>query len=297
MRKVLFLFFSFFYLCSASLLSIQRERWQSPSGIPIEITYRALQPGEMILISIKGSMRIKDVQIRFLDQRYQVGKSSSDSHFLSFIGLDLDLKPGSYPMKISLQDTDGQWETLEKDIPVLSKTFPERSLWVPQKYVTPPPQVQERIKREEEILRSLYGIFTPQWLGEEEFLMPTPGKTTADFGERRTYNNRPRSPHSGVDISAPAGTTVRASNSGRVVLASNLYFSGNTVIIDHGLGLFTQYLHFSKIKVRRGQMVNKGDVIGEVGATGRVTGPHLHWGVKISGSRVDPFSLLSFSVE
>ena len=297
MKKVFFLFFSFFYLYSASLLSIQKETWHSPSGIPIEITYRALQPGEIIVISIKDSLRIKDVQIRFLGQKYQVGNASSESHFFSFIGLDLGLKSGSYSMRISLQDAGGEWETLEKDIAILSKTFPEKKLWVAQKFVIPPPQVQERIKREAAILRSLYGIFTPQWLGEEEFLMPASGKAVANFGERRIYNNRPRSSHGGVDISAPARTPVRASNSGRVVLASDLYFSGKTVIIDHGLGLFTLYCHFSKIKVKRGDQVGRGDVIGEVGATGRVTGPHLHWGVKIYGSRVDPFSLLSFSVE
>jgi murein DD-endopeptidase MepM/ murein hydrolase activator NlpD len=100
-----------------------------------------------------------------------------------------------------------------------------------------------------------------------------------------------------VDISAPTGTPVWASNSGEVALRSDLYFSGKTVIIDHGLGLFSLYCHFSKIKVKRGQVVRKGDIIGEIGATGRVTGPHLHWGVKILGDRVDPFSLLSLNFD
>jgi len=95
-----------------------------------------------------------------------------------------------------------------------------------------------------------------------------------------------------LDIAAPAGTPVRASNSGQVVLADNLYFSGKTVIINHGLGVFTVYCHFSKIRIKRGEQVKKGEVIGDIGATGRVTGPHLHWGVKIFGSRVDPLALL-----
>jgi murein DD-endopeptidase MepM/ murein hydrolase activator NlpD len=142
------------------------------------------------------------------------------------------------------------------------------------------------------MLGQIYDIFTFQWHGEGPFIIPCDGEAYDNFGERRIFNNEPRSPHSGVDISSPQGAPVRASNSGRVVLAKNLYYAGNTVIIDHGLGVFTSYLHFSKILAKKGEMVRKGDIIGEIGATGRVTGPHLHWGVKVSGSRVDPLSLL-----
>jgi murein DD-endopeptidase MepM/ murein hydrolase activator NlpD len=172
-----------------------------------------------------------------------------------------------------------------------------KRLWVKEEYVTPPSTVLERIRRESELLRSVYKKFTQTWLGEDSFIMPTEGKVFDNFGERRIYNNKPRSSHAGVDISAPTGTPVWASNSGEVALASDLYFSGKTVIIDHGLGLFSLYCHFSKIKVKRGQVVRKGDIIGEIGATGRVTGPHLHWGVKILGDRVDPFSLLSLNFD
>jgi murein DD-endopeptidase MepM/ murein hydrolase activator NlpD len=106
----------------------------------------------------------------------------------------------------------------------------------------------------------------------------------------------PRSTHSGVDIAAPYGSPVRASNSGRVVLAKDLYFSGKTVIIDHGLGLFTFYCHFSRLEVGRGDMVKKGTVIALAGSTGRSTGPHLHWGVKLQGRRVDPAALLGLAI-
>lgn len=297
MRRFLFLLFLFFYLNPANLFSIHSERWLSPSGTPIEVIYRAFQPGEIIIVSIKDNLRIRNAQLRFLGRKYTMGRDKARSQFLAFIGIDLDLKPGSYMMKVFLQGSGGIWETLEKEITVLSREYPEKKLWVDEKYVTPPAGVRERIKREAEILRSVYAIFTSQWLSQEKFIIPTSGETVENFGERRIYNNKPRSSHGGVDISSPAGTPVKASNSGRVVLASDLYFAGKTVIIDHGLGLFTLYCHFSKIKVKRGNLVDRGDVIGEVGATGRVTGPHLHWGVKIFGSRVDPFSLLSFTFE
>lgn len=276
---------------------MERETWHTPSGVEIDVCYRAMQPGEIVMISIKQSLQIKDAHIRFLHQKFAMAKDRLTSLYLAFIGLDLGLKPGSYRVIISVQDTNGEWETFQKDLTVSPKIFPEKKLWVAQKYVTPPPRVMERIRREATILRSLYAVFTPEWLGEDKFLMPTTGKARDNFGERRIYNNEPRSSHSGVDISASAGTPVRASNSGRVALSSDLYFAGKTVIVDHGLGLFTLYCHFSKIRVKRGQLVKRGDVLGEVGATGRVTGPHLHWGVKILGNRVDPYSLLSFTVD
>ena len=118
-----------------------------------------------------------------------------------------------------------------------------------------------------------------------------------NFGDRRIFNDIRRSTHGGVDITAPRGAPIIASNSGRIVLARDLYYAGNAVIIDHGLGLFSLSCHFSKITVKEGDLVRKGDLIGEIGSTGRVTGPHLHWGIKVFGSRIDPFSLLSLNLD
>jgi len=174
----------------------------------------------------------------------------------------------------------------------LPREFPTKKLWVNERFVTPPEDSLERIKRESELLSAVYGMYTPMWLGEGAFIIPSDGELAPNFGERRFFNNQPRSPHSGIDISSPFGSDVKASNSGSVVVANDLYYAGKTVVIDHGLGVFSLYCHFSRIKVRIGDQISKGDVIGEVGATGRVTGPHLHWAFKVSGSRVDPMSLL-----
>ena len=161
-----------------------------------------------------------------------------------------------------------------------------------------PPEEAERIEREAALVASVLSVVSPEWLGTGPFTTPLPeGEPFPNFGQRRLYNNDVASVHSGVDISAPAGTPARAANSGRVVLAANLYYSGNTVIIDHGLGVFTYYGHFSKILVKRGQPVKKGEVIAEVGSTGRSTGPHLHWSVRVLDSRVDPFSLAALPLE
>lgn len=277
-------------------LSAQSEQWLSPIGYSVKISYRALQPGE-ILVFTTNSTSVKEAQVWFMDRKIAMGKDKTSPKFRAFLGLDLGIKPGVYPVKILFQDSSGRWDTLEKEITVLSKDFPVKKLWVDEKYVTPPPSVRERIQQESEILRTIYDRFTSGWLGKGQFILPLEGKSSDNFGERRIYNNKPRTSHGGVDISAPAGTPVKASNSGEVVLAHDLYFSGKTVIIDHGLGLFTLYLHLSRVRVKTGDKVGKGDIVGEVGATGRVTGPHLHWGVKVFGNSVDPFSLLSLSLD
>lgn len=297
MKKVFFLFLLFIYLNPICLLSLHKEKLLTTSGVTVELAYRAFQPGEIIVVAIKDDSNVKDAQIRFLRRKYRLEKSETSSGLLAFVGLDLRLEPGLYTMEIFIDNAEGERERLEKQIPVLAKKYPLKKLWVDERFVTPPPEFHERIRREAEILKVVYEITTDRWLGEGLFIIPSSGEAKHNFGERRIYNNKPRSSHRGVDIVVPYGLPVRASNSGRVVLASDLYFAGKTVIIDHGIGLFTLYCHFSKIRVKRGKLVKKGEIIGEIGATGRVTGPHLHWGVKVFGSSVDPFSLLSLPFE
>jgi hypothetical protein len=258
----------------------------------VRMDFRAMQRGEMVRVSIEGKGLIKQAEVLFLDRNYVMGKDRDTENWLAFLGLDLEMKPGPYSIEISILFHDGSHRNIRREILVQDKEFPTKKLWVKQEYVTPPKDVMDRIQWESQLLGQIYDVFTLQWYGEGPFIIPSDGKAHDNFGERRIFNNEPRSPHSGLDISSPQGAPVRASNSGRVVLAKNLYFAGNTVIIDHGLGVFTSYLHFSKILTKTGEMVKKGDIIGEIGATGRVTGPHLHWGVKVSGSRVDPISLI-----
>jgi murein DD-endopeptidase MepM/ murein hydrolase activator NlpD len=262
------------------------------SKITVDLDFRALHPGEVVKVVVKASAPVKSIQARFSGEKYLLGASPNPGEYLGLIGIDLGLKPGSYPIAITPVYANGHFESVVKEILVVAKEFPVKKLWVDEKYVTPPPEVLKRIREESELLAAIYGIYSPRWMGSGPFIVPSEGEARPNFGERRFFNNQPRSPHSGVDISSPYGAPVAASNSGRVVLVSDLYYAGNTVIIDHGLGVFTLYLHLSKFRVKRGDSVEKGDVVGEIGATGRVTGPHLHWGVKIQGNRVDPFSLL-----
>jgi murein DD-endopeptidase MepM/ murein hydrolase activator NlpD len=197
-------------------------------------------------------------------------------------------------MTVVLQD--GRVEVRRHPLLIQDRKFPVKKLRVKPEFVTPPPEVGERIRREAELLQMVYSVITEDWLGEGAFEKPHPGESAGNFGEKRIYNEVPRSSHSGLDIAASYGSPVRASNSGRVVLARDLYFSGKTVILDHGLGVFSIYCHFSELRVSRGQNVKKGDVLALAGSTGRSTGPHLHWAVRIRGNRVDPQALLELGL-
>jgi murein DD-endopeptidase MepM/ murein hydrolase activator NlpD len=278
---------------SLSAIGNENLTLQSPLGTEVEFLSSSFEPGQIILARLKDASGVKKVSIRFLDKAYELEPSGEGGEPFTFIGLDLGLEPGAHVFGIMIYRKDGQTELLKKEFSFSAREFPVKKLWVKERYVTPPPEVQARIQWEAELLESIYGIITTQWLGDGKFILPHEGEMAPNFGERRIYNNVPRSTHSGVDIRAPYGSPVWAANSGKVVLARDLYFSGKTVILDHGLGLFTYYCHFSRIKVKRGDMVKKGDILGLVGSTGRSTGPHLHWGVKIQDSRVDPIALLS----
>jgi len=293
-------FFLVFFICCLILVqssASQTETLTTSSGIDVELLYRAFEPGEIIVVEIKDSFNVKEARVRFLDRSYQMGTSETNHRLFAFVSLDLGLEPGFYTLTVFIKRLIGGWESVQKRLIIPVKEFPQIKLWVDEKFITPPPEFHERIAWEAELLRVIYGMYTPQWLGEGRFIFPAPGNARTNFGQRRLFNNYHRSSHKGVDVASPYGSSIIASNSGRVVLAKDLYYAGKAVIIDHGIGVFSFYCHFSKILVKRGDFVRRGDVIGKVGATGRVTGPHLHWAVSVAGKSVDPFSLLSLNLE
>jgi murein DD-endopeptidase MepM/ murein hydrolase activator NlpD len=207
------------------------------------------------------------------------------------VGIDLDAAPGTYPISI---DAGPSHSAVHKSysLVVAPKKFATRKLTVDENFVNPPASMQERISRESALLADLWQRSTPARLWNGPFVRPVPQEANSAFGTRSIFNGQPRSAHSGADFLSPAGTPIKAPNAGQVVLAEDLYYSGNTVIIDHGLGLYSLFAHLSAIDVRKGVAVATGDVVGKVGATGRVTGPHLHWMVRVGGARVDPLALL-----
>jgi murein DD-endopeptidase MepM/ murein hydrolase activator NlpD len=213
--------------------------------------------------------------------------------WLTVIGVDLDFPTGAHQAELTFRYEDGRVERREETIEVKGKNFPTTRLTVAPKYVELSPEDRARAKREAAETAALFARLTPEKYWREPFITPIPGETGGrNFGHRRVFNGQPRAPHSGADLTAAMGTEIVASNMGRAALAHDFFFNGKAVFIDHGLGVYTMYLHLSKILVEPGDLVLRGQVVGLAGATGRVTGPHLHWGARILDARVDPFSLL-----
>lgn len=281
-----------FLAAPAAFLHAEAFSIETILGARVDFEATALAPGGIIVARLTSATGVKRVSIGLGKETIHLGPAGSEFEPFGLVGLDLGLKPGPQNLSLTVIYADGKTESAGATIEIEPREFPLKKLTVPDKYVTPPRAVEDRIKREAELLNMIYGLETPRWLGEGPFALPHDGRMAPNFGERRVYNDVPRSSHAGVDIAAPAGAPVRAANSGRVVLSRDFYFSGRTVILDHGLGLLTVYCHFSELRVKRGDDVQKGQVIGLAGSTGRSTGPHLHWSARVRQSRVDPGALV-----
>jgi murein DD-endopeptidase MepM/ murein hydrolase activator NlpD len=212
----------------------------------------------------------------------------------ALLGVDLELKPEQYPLALTAKTESAEELSCSTTIDVKEGTFATERLTVAPNFVEPNAEQLARAEAERQRLRAIYATITTERLWDGPFHYPLTGITAGgNFGKRRILNGQPGSPHSGVDFPAPSGTPVYAAQRGRVVLAEPLYFSGNTVVLDHGLGLYTLYAHFASISVQPGDLVDVGALLGKVGATGRVTGPHLHWGSTVNRARTNPLQLIS----
>ncbi len=261
----------------------------APAPIQIAARSRSLQPGELVVLSIAGPNLSDGVRVRAFGHDV-AAYPDGDRAWRALVGIDLDVKPGPYPVTVEAEN-GGARATYQ--LIVRPKVFRTRRLAVNEAFVTPPPSEQARIDREAALLAAVWTAPDNGRRWSSPFVRPVPQEANSAFGTRSIFNGKPRNAHGGADFLSPGGTPIKAPNSGRIVVARNLYFSGNTVIIDHGAGLFSMLAHLSAIDVREGDQVAVGQLLGRVGATGRVTGPHLHWAVRASGARVDPLSLLA----
>lgn len=269
----------------------------TPQELPLtmEVIHyaRSLQPGEVVRVTATFSRPVSTVRASAFGSVVPFQPTSGQRMWSALVGIDLDVKIGEHLVSVVGTSPNGVTARTEHPLAVISKEFATRRLTVAPEYVTPPDEVIERIQREGARTTKLFNTQTPIAYWSGAFLRPVTGAATSAFGRRSVFNGQARNPHSGADFRASQGTPVKAPNSGIVVLANDLYFSGNCVIIDHGLGLYSFFAHLSRIGVAEGDRVASGDIIGDVGATGRVTGPHLHWTVRLNTARVDPLSLMA----
>lgn len=263
----------------------------------VEIPSKALVPGDLLQIRLHAQSPISRVECSFIEQQVLFYPLGDGRRWEGLAGVDLEIKPGLHSLTGTVWTSDGRSRAIQKSLRVLPKKFPTQRIRVRQKYVTLNPRDSERAAREHRQLTEIWQSTSAQRMWAEPFVRPVSSKQTSGFGRRRIVNGEPRSPHSGVDLRATTGTPIRAANAGKVVMAKDLFFAGKTIILDHGLGLYTVYAHCSRMRAKPGDQVAQGQIIGEVGATGRVTGPHLHWACRINGARVNPVHLTTLTYD
>jgi murein DD-endopeptidase MepM/ murein hydrolase activator NlpD len=254
-----------------------------------EIFPSKIKPGDTFILKIINA-KTSQLPIAFFNGNSLYFSGCGESCFIAIGAVGIEAKPGVHAIQIIVGDRKE-----DLNLNVISATFPEISLTLPEEKVFLSPEDLKRAKIEEEKLESIWQIASDK-LWEGSFMLPLENDISTSFGVKRIINQKKISVHRGIDIRAKEGERVKASNKGRVILAEELFFGGNTIVLDHGRGIFTIYMHLLGFNVKTGDIVSKGDIIGFVGSSGRVSGPHLHFGVKVQDISVNPISLVELSL-
>jgi hypothetical protein len=255
----------------------------SPSfAATTQLPQPSLVPGGVFIFPVQSLDRQAAPVVTLDGQRAMVLRS--DGRWVAVVGLPLSEKPGH--LTVVVRNGDAPETSVGFDI--TDKHYVTQSLKVAPSKVDLSKEDEERVNREIPHIKAIMATFTETSPVTLRLRQPIPGVRSSSYGMRRIFNNEPRNPHTGMDIAAPTGTPIKAPAAGRVIDTGDYFFNGNTVFIDHGEGLITMYCHLSEIDVKVGDSVTTGQVIAKVGATGRVTGPHLHFGVALNATFVDP---------
>ncbi|RLB31956.1 MAG: M23 family peptidase [Deltaproteobacteria bacterium] len=259
------------------------------TGSDIELNPSAFGQGEVALLSIRQRERVRP-KVTWRGKDIAVFLDGSNSMWAAFLGADLTTVPGRYTLKIRYGD-----DVLTRRIPVISKDHGIRRFKVPKEMEALDDPTLERVRKESKVMMELFSHSRVQPLWWGRWISPVSGAMVSPFGCRTFINDLERSPHSGVDLKAAEGTSIKATNRGQVVLVADQFFGGLSVVIDHGGGIHSMYFHLSEVSVASGMLVERGDLIGLAGSSGRATGPHLHFGIRLNGERVNPLSLIELS--
>lgn len=264
---------------------------QTPSAMQISWTPRAIAAGSPCLFRVHLAGSPSSVHAKWMGRELDFFPSAGHHVWYALGGVDVESKPGNYTLEIEITLANGQILKQQKTVLVAPGNYKHETLRVPERFVQPDPETLQRIEAERKIKDAAFAHEDPEpeWSGK--FVAPIDTTVTEGFGTRRTFNGKLASVHRGLDYHAKPGTPIRAANSGEVVLARELFYEGNCVIIDHGQKFMTLYMHLSHLEVSEGEKVEKGQEVGLSGATGRATGPHLHTAVRWQGAYLDPAQL------
>ena len=266
----------------------------------LEVTWQGttLLTGRVARLTVRSTSSPIESLTGVLDQRALITfQASGDQSTWAALGaVDVEAKPKPVRLALVAVLADGTKLSFNKPISIQEAPYDERTLTVSKKFVKPSLKQRQRAARESKALTKALARTSAQRLWRGSFTQPTAGIETSPFGTKRTYNAKKKSRHLGLDLDGKIGDPIFAANAGRIVVASERFYSGGTVVVDHGQGLFTMYFHMSRIDVKAGDLVEKSQGLGAIGATGQVTGPHLHFSVRLGGLYQDPHYLLDLDL-
>jgi murein DD-endopeptidase MepM/ murein hydrolase activator NlpD len=281
-------------LCAAAFLVVCPLVRTQTQDIRLTPAFVEVGAPELIRVEAPGAMKIDG---EWLARKLQFFRGREGQVWFALAGADVEAPVGPSQMKITVSLDQGSIYDLTRTVEVHPAAYRTESITVSPRFVEPDPDALKQIEAESKLKEAIFSESAAEPLWNSTFRAPVVARATDSYGVRRMFNGKLASIHKGMDFRAPTGTPVRASNGGVVVLARPLYYEGNCVIIDHGMGLFTLSMHLSRIDVQEGQRVAAGERIGLSGATGRVTGPHLHWAVRWEGAYLDPAKLLKLDLD
>jgi murein DD-endopeptidase MepM/ murein hydrolase activator NlpD len=280
-------------MLSAPLSSAQPPRARSWS---VRWQPKRVANGSPVLLQVTSPRRLESLSGKWLEHEVFFSFDPPTKTWRGIAGASLETKPGKYVLTLVGKTVRGEGISFQQSIPVGKANYRQISVTVPKQYTEPGPEQLREIEQDKAVKQRVLGQVSLErdWAGK--FLPPVNAPISDVFGTARVFNGNVQSVHQGLDFGVPAGTPVAALNAGTVLLAQMLFFEGNCVVIDHGQGLLTIYMHLSKIEVKEGEQVKRGEQIALSGGTGRATGPHLHVAVRWQGVYLDPAILLKLDL-
>ena len=284
-------------LIAAALMSLGERTSAATSG-RWNLTHQPVRVvnGAPVLFRVTTPRPVRTLSGKWLGHEIYFSFDEGQKAWFALAGASLETKPGSYPIELSGETAAGTPLTYQQEITAQHQRYPRAILKVPGRYTAPSPEELHEIEQDKEIKAQAFQTVSADRAWKGSFARPVQAEISDVFGVQRVFNGKVQSTHQGLDFRVPSGSPVAAVNRGRILLARPMFFEGNCVVIDHGQGLLTLYLHLSKFLVKEGDTVEKGQPIALSGGTGRATGPHLHLAVRWQGVYLNPAGLLSLQL-